>query len=161
MKNKEFWKDTIYNIFCEGGVVAIDRSTQEPRPCSYADCEQCLFGGDDKCADGLRKWLEQEHIEPILSDEEKRYLESVLHPFRERVKFIVKNRENMHHEYLSMIVVTDYNDNEMITYMDFPYFERETMYIGMEPNMEYTLAELRLFVGESKATNNDSEKESE
>lgn len=159
MKNKEFWKDTIYDILCEGSVVAIDKRTQEPRPCSYADCGQCLFGGGGLCVYGLRKWLEQEHIEPILNDAEKHYLESVLYPFRNRVKHITKNRFNMHQEYLSVGVID--RNSKVLTYTNFPHFEKETMYIGMEPDREYTLAELGLFAEESKVADSNNGKESE
>lgn len=148
MKNKEFWKDTVYEIFCEKGAVAIDEKTQEPKPCSCTDCGQCLFSSLDGCVYRLKDWLEQEHIEPILNDAEKHYLESVLRPFRDRVKHITKNRFSMQQEYLS-VAVTDRN-SKIITYTTFPHFEKETMYIGMEPDREYTLAELGLFVGEPK-----------
>lgn len=161
MKNKEFWKDTIYEIFCEKGAVAIDEKTQEPKPCSCTDCGQCLFGDGGRCVYRLKDWLEQEHIEPILNDAEKHYLESVLRPFRDCVKSITKNRFNMHQEYLNIIVVTYHNNNKIMTYIEFPPSERETMYIGMEPNREYTIEELGLFAEESKVADSNNGKELE
>lgn len=149
MKNKEFFKDKLLEI--TSYPTAVNKYSGKVGDCIDIACDNCLFyGKENKCLFMCKKWLNEEPIEPILSDAEKRYLENVLRPFQDRVKFITKNRTNMHHEYLSMVVMTHHNNDKMTTYMEFPYFERETMYIGMEPNKVYTIEELGLF-GKSKA----------
>lgn len=75
----------------------------------------------------------------ILDKEEKEYLEGVIRPFRDRVKYIV----------MLMVVGCD---NEFCIYIqlsdscvNLPSFKSGTMYKGMVRNKEYTLDELGLF----------------
>ena len=89
------------------------------------------------------KFLDQEIEidEPILTDEERRYLSAVIKPFRSRVKTITK-------AYLECFNEFEYLWGEMIDYDDnmfiLPFFEKGTMYKGMEANKRYTLEELEL-----------------
>lgn len=76
---------------------------------------------------------------PILDQKEKKYLEAVIRPFRDRAKYIV----------MLMVVGCD---NEFCIYIqlsdscvNLPSFKSGTMYKGMELNKEYTLDELGLF----------------
>ena len=81
----------------------------------------------------------------ILDKEEKEYLEAVLRPFKNRVKYIRK-------------VGLDYCSNkEAQIFIRFkvvkdslwlPPFKTNTIYKGMELDKEYTLKELELFKGE-------------
>lgn len=86
---------------------------------------------------GIKKfleWLEEECRLTILTEKEKAYLSAVIKPFRERiecVKKIVHKRE-----FLKIFL-----EDESIA---FPYFEKGTMYKGMEANKLYTLKELEL-----------------
>lgn len=73
--------------------------------------------------------------EPILDDKEKKYLSSVIRPFRDRVQYIVK-RGSSAKEY---IVIEIKNENIYL-----PYFKKDTMYKNMELDKEYTLEELGL-----------------
>ena len=72
----------------------------------------------------------------ILDEEEKEYLSNVIRPFRDKVKYIVK--ETFINE--EFINITIKNDSSLC----FPCFEKETMYKGMEEDKEYTLEELGL-----------------
>lgn len=75
----------------------------------------------------------------ILDKTEKRYLNNVIKPFREDIKYIVKvgNFSDNKLEYLKIIL-------KRSDIMTFPYFDKNTMYKGMKTNKEYTLEELGL-----------------
>ena len=75
--------------------------------------------------------------EPILDEAERKYLSSVIRPFRNRIKFIEKNNYSTGREFI-YIETKDYEGMSM-----FP-FEPNKMYKGMELNKEYTLKELGL-----------------
>ena len=81
---------------------------------------------------------------PILDEAEKKYLSNVIKPFRGKVKYIVKRNEN-ESEYKS-----EYFESIRVVFegsywtLFFPYFEKGTMYKGMELDKEYTLEELGL-----------------
>ena len=62
MTNKEFYKEKIFDIACNFGNIAVVNS--EPADCSLMHgCEICDFYGKGKCAELLKDWLEQEHLE--------------------------------------------------------------------------------------------------
>lgn len=71
----------------------------------------------------------------ILDEEEKEYLSAVIRPFRDRVKYIRKISSAR--EYITVLL----EDNDVLT---FPYFEKGTMYEGMDADKKYTLKELGL-----------------
>lgn len=74
--------------------------------------------------------------EEILDEKEKEYLSAVIKPFRDRVKHIEKG-DYMKREYI-LIYIKNYD------IISFPFFEKGTMYKGMEEYKEYTLEELGL-----------------
>lgn len=74
---------------------------------------------------------------PVLDKVEKRYLENVLRPFKDRV-FYIEKRNNCNQQYLHIHLKT-------YEFIRLPNFEKNTMYKGMELNKEYTLKELGLF----------------
>ena len=76
-----------------------------------------------------------ERKEEILDKTEKIYLANIIRPFRDRVKWIKKNRIS-DNEYISIGVKNEY--------ICLPFFTKGTMYKGMEENKEYTLKELGL-----------------
>lgn len=73
----------------------------------------------------------------ILDEEEKRYLEGVIRPFRDKVKNIIKNTNYSHQCYIGIRL-----EHEGFA---LPYFKENTMYKGMELDKVYTLEELGLF----------------
>ena len=77
-----------------------------------------------------------ERKEEILDETEKKYLESVIRPFKKRVKSIIK-KANFCSEYISINIKNDGPVN-------FPYLKEDTMYRGMETDRNYTLEELEL-----------------
>lgn len=77
-----------------------------------------------------------ERKEDILDEAEKRYLRSVIKPFRKQVKTISKQKEDYQIEYIQISL------EDTAGYL--PDFRANTMYKNMEENREYTLEELGL-----------------
>lgn len=77
-----------------------------------------------------------ERKEEILDEVEKRYLASVIRPFKKRVQSIVKHYY-MENEYIILFIKDSPN-------IMFPPFAEGTMYKGMKLNKEYSLKELGL-----------------
>ena len=77
---------------------------------------------------------------PILDEVEKEYLSNVIKPFRSKVKYIVKRNDNKS-EYFEDIRVA-FESSYKVLY--FPYFEKGTMYKGMELDKRYSLEDLGL-----------------
>ena len=86
-------------------------------------------------ANGKNKILKITIKEEILDEEEKEYLRVVIKPFRDRVKYIMKNTY-YEKEFIDIGV-----NKERI---GLPCFKGNTMYKGMEKYKEYTLEELGL-----------------
>lgn len=79
-----------------------------------------------------------ERKEEILDEVEKRYLASVIRPFRKRIQFIQKKKEITEiNSYIRIVC----EDNDKLV---FPYITDNSMYKGMEVNKKYTLKELGL-----------------
>lgn len=88
----------------------------------------------------LNKILEGKYkvIKSILTEEEREYLSMVIKPFRDEIRFIHKSAySNNTKEYL-------FGSAKDYSHLEFPSFERGTMYRGMELWKEYTLEELGL-----------------
>lgn len=82
-------------------------------------------------------WLEEEYKPTILTEKEKAYLSAVIKPFREKVEYVYKKCSEIdEREYLEISL-----ENGVIS---FPYFEKGTMYKGMELDEPYTVEELGL-----------------
>jgi hypothetical protein len=77
-----------------------------------------------------------EYETPILDEIEKKYLTNVLRPFKDKINFIYKSKTG-----LGYYIMVDFDTFSF----DFPYFEENTMYQGMELDVAYTLEELGLF----------------
>lgn len=91
-----------------------------------------------ECKERCLKWLMEEYKEPVLDDVEKKYLSSVIKPFRKNVSYIEKIHSKVDtYDYICVRV----NRCEI---MFFPKFEENTMYKGMELGRKYTLEELGL-----------------
>lgn len=71
MKNKEFFKEKIFEIACEHSKVAVVNG--EPANCRlHNGCTSCdfyIFEG--RCKDGFKDWLEKEHEEQKIQPEVK------------------------------------------------------------------------------------------
>lgn len=93
--------------------------------------------------DVFRKWLDSEHIEPILDDAEREYLSAVIKPFMERVWYIRKAVADDTSVYkCSYYILIRFNDGG--NDMNFPVFHEPDMYKGMKFGKTYTPKELGL-----------------
>ena len=86
--------------------------------------------------------------QPILDEVEKRYIEGVLKPFKDRVEYIKKCEQCMpgkgYKEYIE-IVISSTSTRSFDEYLNMPFFDKGKMYKGMKVDKEYTLEELGLF----------------
>lgn len=80
-------------------------------------------------------WLDQEHVEPILDEAEKKYISAVIRPFRDKVTAIAKIND-LESDYIVICL-----EFENVCLPDFP---TGTMYKGMKKGHDYTLEELGL-----------------
>lgn len=74
----------------------------------------------------------------ILDETEKRYLKSIIRPFKDKVRHISKETTSGGEYYIYI----DLDDDSI----SLPNFKKGTMYNGMKDNKEYTLKELGLDV---------------
>ena len=87
---------------------------------------------------GNLMYREEEHLikyKPILDKAEKRYLNDVIRPFKNKVTSISKTCY-LNSEYLKIYLDDDY--------FILPYFKKGTMYKNMKTDKRYTLEELHL-----------------
>lgn len=117
--------------------------------CKSTLCKNCIFNMAN-CSKSYRSWVRNKEIysdkflnqeieiedEEILTDEEKKYLENVIRPFKDKVEYIRKVNA-IGNEYIKIDL---FNDDAVL-----PYFEFGKYYKGMETSKEYTLEELGLF----------------
>lgn len=76
----------------------------------------------------------------ILDSTEKKYLAAVIKPFKDKVEYIIKEDTNIGRQHIRI----KYNDGLDFEWMKLPDFKLDTMYVGMQPDKEYTLKELGL-----------------
>lgn len=144
MKNKEYYKDQIFELVCDSYSIAVNSETHEPCACENTSCDKCLLHHvASRCTEAFKEWLNQEHIEPILTDEEKQYLETVIRPFKDRAIGVTKYKlsDNYAWLYIDVAGVTE------ATFDGFslPAFRKDDAYLDMEYDKKYTLKELSLF----------------
>ena len=86
----------------------------------------------------LIKESKKEENKPILNEEEREYLLTVIRPFKNKVEYIEKN--SILFEDKESICIGIKKEADIFL----PYFKKNTMYKGMEANKKYTLKELSL-----------------
>ena len=98
----------------------------------------CIEDFSDNC------W--EEYKEPILDEEEKKYLSAVIKPFRDRVIYVKKIYMNFGYkkDYEYIFGELGCNEYDVVDTFALPYFFKGNMYKGMETNKKYTLEELGL-----------------
>lgn len=62
MTNREFYKKQIFEIACDGYLVAFDNRTNEMVRCGDLPCRYCKFA-KGSCAGSIRNWMLEEHEE--------------------------------------------------------------------------------------------------
>lgn len=134
MKNIEKFKDAVLtsDICCK-----MDSYVRGLLGIKLYDGPFCKLGDCTNCRERCFKWLMEECKEPILDDVERKYLSSLLKPFKSDVVSINKIKMGKCKAFL-FIKVNGYNSFYL------PSFESGKMYRNMELNKEYTLEELGL-----------------
>ena len=108
----------------------------KPVKCDGFRCIDCAFAVG--CTIKRMNWLLEEYEESILDDIEKKYLNTVIKPFRKRIKSIIKNDYPSNSAFISI-------EMDKCEHIFLPVFELNSgMYQRMEINKEYTLKELGL-----------------
>ena len=119
-----------------GQVVFVDKTSQY---CFENIDEQLKYFNDDVSIVKVERPIQYETMferkEEILDETEKKYLASVIRPFRNKVEAIRKEACNK--EFISIELKDEASIN-------FPYFKKGTMYKGMKKDKKYTLKELGL-----------------
>ena len=101
--------------------------------------------GNSKYTDDILEWMAQPYEAPILDSVEKRYLKSVIKPFRNRVKFIYLGVYVKSYYRVNIVLEPDTRNNtDFISLASLPPFPKGTMYKGMKIWEKYTLKELGL-----------------
>lgn len=62
MTNREFYKEQILDIVCEGANFAVSKTDNTICSCSDLGCENCKF--DCGCTRALKQWCNAEYTEP-------------------------------------------------------------------------------------------------
>lgn len=129
--------------------------------CSRHDkCDSCPFTSANCYSNDKNSWVNNKNLfsneflnqeieiekRDILTDKEKEYLQNVIKPFRNRVKYITKETEINAYEFIVMDVINPLNTSFYFgtEYINLPYFKQGTMYKNMEVGKKYTLEELGL-----------------
>lgn len=121
-----------------GQVVFVDKTSKY---CFENIDEQLKYFNDDVSIVKVERPVKYETMferkEEILDETEKRYLSGIIRPFKDKVRFISKDRDS---DYDKEFIFIDLK-NEFI-YL--PNFKINTMYKGMKEYKKYTLKELGL-----------------
>lgn len=144
MKNKEYYKNQIFKLVCDGYIVSVNTETQRLRACKDIACDRCVFNQTTpKCAEVFKEWLEREHVEPVLTDEEKQYLETVIRPFKDRAIGVTKYK--LSDNYAWLYIDVEGVIGAIFDGFSLPAFRKDDAYLDMEYDKKYTLEELGLF----------------
>lgn len=110
--------------------------------CKDISCVDCTFYGG--CAIKRMNWLLEEYKEPILTDEEKEYLNNLIKHFRNYIKYIERETEDFYNgEQLESINIwMEKGDIGNLTII--PIVETSLTFEGMEDERQYSLEELGL-----------------
>lgn len=129
----------------------------DEKNCGSLDCENCVLSNAscDYTLNGCwinhkdmysDKFLNQEieiEAKDVLDEIEKKYLKSIIRPFKDRVEYIEK--KSIGTLYFIAIPIKSIALDCSIETIYLPYFKpKSKMYEGMELNKEYTLKELGL-----------------
>lgn len=97
-----------------------------------------VSNGCKKCRAENLKWLNEEYVEPILTEEEKTYLMLIIKSCRNIIKYISKKLDdNWAEEYICISI--DGTSEAVL-----PRFLENTQFKNMERDRKYTLEELGL-----------------
>lgn len=79
-------------------------------------------------------------MKATLTEKEKNYLNNIIKPFKERVRYVTRcGWRGCNQEFIRIWLYDDYGDDIML-----PWFEKDEYYKGMEVGYDYNLEELGL-----------------
>lgn len=131
MLNKEKYKEELETVLARG--LAVLKSGEICQCRELKSCNECIFSGNF-CANSARDWLNSEYKEPILTEEERKYLSAVIEPFKKYVMYIAKLDFKVGWEKI-VFYSHSFKTWECIT--DLPPFQSGTRFKGMELNEHY------------------------
>lgn len=138
MLNKEKYKNYLENILAR--TIAVSKSGEIYQCVDRVNCDSCddCIFCNDNCIEGAKVWLNSEYKGPIykgpiLDKVERKYLSSVIGPFRDKVLYIQKVSIGTDN-----IRIGIKNDNTI----NLPCFKKDTMYKNMKAWKKYTLEDL-------------------
>ena len=140
MKNIEKYKKEISNLVNKGSSLECSIATvagiRKERPCYHQECEEC----HKKCLE----WMYLEYKEPILTEEEKTIVESMIYVLQKigcTVKNVTKYDNGRDKAYIGVNYTNEITGacGRMAT----PWF-KNNKFKGIEPGNKYTLEELQI-----------------
>ena len=134
MTNLVFYKEEIWDILMK----RLQHSSEESAV--YSSLTECYKKHTDATVVrliDLISWACEEHKEPILTEEEKEYLNAVIKSLKGRIKYISKEEWGYNREAIRIVC----DDVVRVALHD---FKKDTIYKGMKLGKEYTLKELGL-----------------
>ena len=119
--------------------------------CDYTKCINCPFSKVYCYSNSKNNWIKNKDIYSdkflnqeieieieLLTPKEKEYLEGVIRPFKDKVRYIAKSEMDNNLEYLCIDIKDDYH-------LCFPNFLRNKYYKNLEIEKKYTIEDLGLF----------------
>lgn len=138
MKNIEKYEREISQLVKEEEIlpcaIATVAGIRKEKPCYHQECEEC----HKKCIE----WMYSEYNEPILSDEEKDIIRSMVEVIQKFGCTVIAVRKRYYGDYF---IQTTFKNivAKSHEFMNSPYFNND-MFKGMEIEKEYSLEELGL-----------------
>lgn len=75
MTNREKYAEEILDIACNGGGLAVLKTTGKPESCDKICCSDCKFNLLKDCSENVKKWANAEYIENLkISKRDKEFL---------------------------------------------------------------------------------------
>lgn len=91
MKNKEKFLDKIIDLVCTGERIAVNNKGEVVSCISVGLCRNCKFGMEKECEPAIRKWLEEEYVEPtVINIRDRAFLDYL----RENDKYIARDKND-------------------------------------------------------------------
>lgn len=131
--------------------------------CDFEYCDKCPFKKIYCVSTNEISWIKNKDLysdkflnkeveieiedEPLLTKKEKEYLEGVIRPFKDRVKFVIKRGDFPFMPNCTNIEISlsRFDNKYCIKTIHLPYFEINSQYKNLKLNERYTLKQLGLF----------------
>lgn len=113
----------------------------EIKQCEDLNCYTCAFyAAPRSCMENMNKWLLEEYKEPILTEEEKNYLEALIEPLTCGIDYIVKTESDSG----PWLNIQLWNPNDIAKKIAIPLRVSTLKFDSMENDVHYERMELGL-----------------